>query len=70
MHTYLSESSIDQVAHDRAAFAGVSLHNAELLRDQIEASEKANKAFLHHVASLYDINKLDVFLRFSDGNYT
>ncbi|PIR00611.1 MAG: hypothetical protein COV66_05505 [Nitrospinae bacterium CG11_big_fil_rev_8_21_14_0_20_45_15] len=69
MHTYLSEASANKVAKDRLALTGIDLKNTELLRDLIETSDNANKAFLHHVASLHDINKLDLFLHFSDGKY-
>lgn len=70
MHTYLSQTSAEDVEKDRSALTGTALKNAELIRDLIDASNAANQAFLHHVASLHDINKLDRFLRFSDGRYT
>jgi len=69
MHTYLSETSAQGVENDRMTLSGSALKNAELLRDLIDASNGANQAFLHHVASLHDIDKLDRFLRFSDGKY-
>ena len=69
MHTYFSQSSIQDVDDDRVALSGTALKNAELLRDLIDASHDANQAFLHHVASLHDIDKLDRFLRFADGPY-
>ncbi|PXW82939.1 hypothetical protein BZA02_102262 [Ruegeria sp. P4] len=69
MHTYFSQTSIQDVDDDRAALSGTALKNAELLRDLIDASHSANQAFLHHVASLHDVDKLDRFLRFSDGQY-
>ncbi len=69
MHTYLSKTSAQNVENDRVALSGSALKNAELLCDLIDASNAANQAFLHHVASLHDIDKLDRFLRFSDGKY-
>jgi hypothetical protein len=69
MHTYFTETPIDEVAEDRAKLTGTSLVNSELLRDLVSASQDANIAFLHHVASLHDIDKLDLFLRFKDGAY-
>lgn len=69
MHTYLSQTSAEEVDRERAALTGAALENAELLRDLIDNSNAANRAFLHHVASLHDIDKLDRFLRFADGRY-
>lgn len=69
MHTYFTNTDRDEVAADRAALTGTSLENANLLRDLISASHEANVAFLHHVASVHDLDKLDLFLRFSDGAY-
>jgi Protein of unknown function (DUF3800) len=69
MHTYLTETPWEKVAEVRAALTGASLENAELLRDLISASHDANVAFLHHVASVHDLDKLDLFLRFHDGRY-
>ena len=69
MHTYLSQTSAQDVENDRVALSGFGLKNAELLRDLIDTSNAANQAFLHHVASLHDIDKLDRFLRFADGKY-
>lgn len=68
MYTYFTETPPDEVAADRAALTGTSLQNAELLRDLISASHEANIAFLHHVSSLHDIDKLDLFLRFEDAH--
>ncbi|MBP1290622.1 MULTISPECIES: DUF3800 domain-containing protein [Bradyrhizobium] len=67
MHTYFTETAAEEIAADRAGLAGTSLQNAELLRDLISASHVANIAFLNHVSSLHDLDKLDLFLRFYDG---
>lgn len=69
MHTYLSQTSAEDVDRDRAALTEDSLKNAELLRDLIDSSDAANRAFLNHVASLHDIDKLARFLRFADCPY-
>ena len=69
MHTYFTETSKEDVAADRANLEGASLQNAELLRDLISASHDANIAFLNHVSSAHDLDKLDLFLRFRDGAY-
>lgn len=69
MHTYFTNTERDEVAADRAALTGTSLENANLLRDLISASHEANVAFLDHVASVHDLDKLDLFLRFPDGAY-
>ena len=69
MHTYLCQTSAEDIHEDRLALSGAALANAELLRKLIDASNTANPAFLHHVASLHDMDKLDRFLRFSDGKY-
>lgn len=67
MHTYFIRTPWDRVAADRAALTGTSLRNTELLRDLISASHNANTSFLHHVSSLHDLDKLDLFMRFADG---
>lgn len=67
MHSYFTETPPDEVAADRAALTGTSLQNVEHLRDLLAASHDANIAFLHHISSMRDLNKLDLFLRFQDG---
>jgi hypothetical protein len=69
MHSYFRETSRDDIAAVRSSLTGTSLQNAELLRDLIGASHAANIAFLHHVISVHDLAKLDVFMRFRDGAY-
>ena len=69
MHSYFTETPPDDVAADRANLTGTSLQNAELLRDLLAASHDANIAFLHHVSSMHDLDKLDLFLRFENGAY-
>jgi hypothetical protein len=69
MHSYFTETSRDEVAVTRASLTGTSLQNSELLRDLISTSHDANVAFLHHIASAHDHDKLDLFLRFHDGAY-
>ena len=69
MHTYLTQTPRDEVAKDRDGLTGTALENAELLRDCISRSHDENIAFLNHVASQYDLQKIDVFLRFQDGPF-
>jgi hypothetical protein len=63
MHSYFAQTQHDEVAEARASLSGASLKNAELLRDLIDASHEANIAFLHHVSSINDIDKMNLFLR-------
>lgn len=69
MHTYFTNTPRDKVAKDRDSLAGISIENAALLRDCISRSHDQNIAFLNHVASQYDLQKIDVFLRFLDGQF-
>ena len=69
MHSYLLDAKAGEVSAARHSLSGPSLENALLLRDLISKSDDANKAFQHHIASLYDRDKADRFLRFSDGEY-
>jgi hypothetical protein len=69
MHSYFTETTDGQVVAARASLTGVSLQNAELLRDLISTSHDVNVGFLHHVSSGHDLRKLDMFLRFHDGEY-
>lgn len=69
MHSYFTETTAEKVSAARDVLSGASLENALLLRDLITASDAANPAFQHHIASLYDRDKTDRFLRFFDGVY-
>lgn len=69
MHSYFTQTRIQDVSSLRASLTGVSLANAELLRDCIARSDDANAAFLNHVMSAHDLPKLDCFLRFTDGAF-
>ena len=69
MLTYFTQTDRGQIAKDRMSLSGVSLANAEYLRDCISMSHDANPAYLHYVASNADIQKLDLFLRFADGAF-
>lgn len=69
MHSYFTKTLPDEVAKARVGLTGTALDNTELLRNCISKSHDENIAFLHHVASLYDIQKLDIFLRFPDGAF-
>lgn len=69
MHTYFARTPRDKIAHERASLSGISLRNAELLRDLIDASHEANIAFLNHVSSMGDIDKMNMFLRTRESVY-
>lgn len=69
MHSYLADTAPDDVITIRSGLTGTALTNIELLRDLIDASDKHNVAFIHHVASQHDMDKLDRLLRFRDGRY-
>ncbi len=64
LKTYLTDTPMDQVEADRVSLEGTSLGNVERLTALISASHTSNIAFLHHVGSLHDLDKLGRFLRF------
>ena len=64
-HSYLAATPADVVSQTRDALTGIRLENALLLRDLIDSSDGANTAFLHHIASIDDIDKANLFLRYS-----
>jgi hypothetical protein len=59
-------SSSDEVGRLRRSLTGTSLQNAGVLRDLIATSHAANIAFPHHVVSVHDHDKLDLFLGLRD----
>jgi len=67
MHTYFTLTTPDEVAQARKELTGRALENTILLRDLINVSHAANIAFLHHLASSHDVEKLNLFLRFAEG---
>lgn len=69
LHSYFTQTRLQDVASLRASLSGISLANVELLRDCISQSNDANTAFLNHVMSSHDFPKLDCFLRFTDGAF-
>lgn len=69
MHSYFLATSTEAIELTREGLSGVSLNNALLLRDLISKSHQTNMAFQQHVASIYDRDKADRFLRFVDGRY-
>jgi hypothetical protein len=68
MHTYFTRTLPEEVVLAREELTDQALENAVLLRDLISASHATNIAFLHHVASSHDVEKLDLFLRFAEGD--
>jgi hypothetical protein len=69
MYSYFAETKRDDIAAARAGLSGTSIKNAELLRDLIDASHEANIAFLNHVASISEIDKMNIFLRCRGSAY-
>lgn len=63
LHTYLRESSVGKIRHDRAAMDNISIRNLELIDQILSASEQESNAFLHHVASAYDLAKSRTLFR-------
>jgi hypothetical protein len=64
MHTYFTQASSEEVELARDELRDHALENTILLRDVINSSHSVNIAFLHHVASRHDVEKVDLFLRF------
>ncbi len=69
MHSYFAWTRRDDIAKTRASLSGTSLKNVELLRDLIDASHDTNIAFLNHVSSISEIDKMNLFLRNSGTSY-
>jgi hypothetical protein len=69
MHSYFAQTPRNDIADTRASLSGTCLKNAELLRDLIDASHEANVAFLNHVSSIGNIDKMNLFLRNSGSAY-
>ena len=69
MHTFLTRTPTEAVLEFRRGLTGTSLENIELLRDCLSRSDDENPAFLQHVATLADREKIDCMLQFSDGLY-
>jgi hypothetical protein len=69
MYSYFAETKRDDVAAARAGLSGTSLKTADLLRDLIDASHDANVAFLNHVASSSEVDKMNLFLRCRGSAY-
>jgi hypothetical protein len=70
MQSYFTNEAPEQITEDRNALSGTRLENANLLRDLISKSHQFNVSFLGSVLSLHDREKLDLFLRFPDGQYS
>lgn len=60
MHTYLRGFSGSEIEHDRDQFDGVSKMNLELINNLLSISDQESNAFLHHVASGYDLSKSQI----------
>lgn len=69
MHSYFAQTPRRDVADARVLLSGTSLKNAKLLRDLIDASHAENIAFLNHVSSTGDVDKMNLFLQNSGSGY-
>lgn len=69
MYSYFAQTPRVDIAEARLLLSGTSLKNVELLRDLIDASHAENIAFLNHVSSADDIDKMNLFLRNSGSGY-
>lgn len=69
LYTFLIDTPHADIAAARDALSGTSQENANLIRALIDTTDSTNIAFLNNVASLHDVDKLDLFLRFQDGRY-
>lgn len=65
MYTYLVAKPREQVLADKAALSGPSQTNADLLRSLIDEAHASNTAFLNHVMSNSDVDKMNLFLGIS-----
>jgi hypothetical protein len=69
MHTFLTQNSMEDVLEFRSGLRGASLENIELLRDCLSRSDAENRAFLQHISTFADREKIDGMLQFADGLY-
>jgi hypothetical protein len=69
MHSYFAQNSREVVFQMRASLVGASLRNTKLIRELIDASHDSNIAFLNHVSSIDNIDKMNLFLRSSGSTY-
>ncbi|MCJ2187881.1 DUF3800 domain-containing protein [Novosphingobium beihaiensis] len=69
MHSYFAQTPREKVAKARDALQGTSLKNVELLKALIDASHDTNVAFLHHISSVADVDKMNLFLRNGGSPY-
>jgi hypothetical protein len=69
MHSYFAQNSREEVFQMRASLVGASLRNTKLISELIDASHDSNTAFLNHVSSIDNIDKMNLFLRSSGSTY-
>ncbi|MGF7151882.1 hypothetical protein FHS96_005550 [Sphingomonas zeicaulis] len=69
MHSFVAEQPREAIIAFRDELPADALANLDRIRDALTLSDRANRAFIHHVASLHDIDKLDLLLRFGHGLY-
>ncbi len=61
MHTYFREFTASEIEYDRSHLGGTCLANLELINQLLSISDQESNAFLHHVASGYDLAKMRIF---------
>lgn len=62
MHTYLRESTNEDIKFEKAQLDSRGQKNIKLLTDLISVSGEESNAFLHHVASGYDLQKFQLLV--------
>ncbi len=61
MHTYFRELTVSGIERDHGQLDGVCLTNVKLINQLLSNSDQESNAFLHHVASGYDLAKMRIF---------
>lgn len=64
MYTYVRDANLKDVSTLKDGLEPIAIENLKILEQIFSTSECENKAFLHHVASLYDLNKLKILFTF------
>lgn len=59
VYTFCQQSSWDEIKALKAELNQCGLDNLKLIKDLTDKSDKENRAFLHHVASMDDLRKQD-----------
>lgn len=57
LYTFFTEKSLNDVIRIRSELYGTSIENIKLISNLIDSADRENKAFLHHVSSINDLEK-------------